>query len=69
MLAEVQDHFGFARDPQAAGFVEVTVTDRGPYVTGRIIDLTPMAFETLFGSTKRGTGKVVVAIPGKSVVP
>ena len=49
--------------------VEVTVTNRGPYVTGRIIDLTPKAFETLFGSTKPGTGKVVVAIPGKSAVP
>ena len=47
-------------------FIEVTVTDRGPYVPGRVIDLTPKAFEMLFGSTQKGTGRVVVAIPGKS---
>ena len=42
--------------------IEVTVTDRGPYVSGRIIDLTPKAFGASFGSTTVGTGQVVVQI-------
>lgn len=43
--------------------IEVTVTVRGPYVPGRVIDLTPRAFQQLFGGTRRGTGKVIVVVP------
>lgn len=50
------------RDPSKS--IEVTVTDRGPYVAGRIIDLTPKAFEALFASTRVGTGPVIVHVPG-----
>lgn len=51
------------RDPSKS--IEVTVTDRGPYVSGRIIDLTPKAFEALFGSTRAGTGPVIVHVLGR----
>lgn len=40
--------------------VKVTVTDRGPYATGGVIDLTPKAFEALFGSTRIGVGDMIV---------
>lgn len=43
--------------------IEVTVTDRGPYVSGRIIDLTPSAFTALFESTRAGIGSVIVQVP------
>jgi rare lipoprotein A len=49
--------------------IEVTVTDRGPYVTGRVIDLTPKAFETLFGSVRKGIGQVVVSTPERPATP
>jgi rare lipoprotein A len=51
------------RDPSKS--IEVTVTDRGPYVSRRIIDLTPKAFEALFGSTRSGVGPVIVQVPGR----
>jgi rare lipoprotein A (peptidoglycan hydrolase) len=41
----------------------VTVTDRGPYVAGRVMDLTPKAFRQLFGGLTRGLGQVVVVVP------
>jgi rare lipoprotein A len=44
--------------------IEVTVTDRGPYAPGRVIDLTKTAFEKLFGNIRVGLGDVVVKIPG-----
>jgi rare lipoprotein A len=43
--------------------IGVTVTDRGPYVAGRVIDLTRAAFEALVGSTARGLVKVTVTLP------
>ncbi len=43
--------------------IEVIVTDRGPVPLGRVMDLTPKAFETLFGSTNVGFGQVVVTMP------
>ena len=43
--------------------INVTVTDRGPYVQGRIIDLTPTAFKALAGSTAPGVMKVEVTVP------
>lgn len=46
------------KDPSRS--IHVTVTDRGPYIDGRVIDLTPAAFQALFGSTKIGVGPVVV---------
>ena len=49
------------RDPSKS--IDVTVTDRGPYISGRIIDLTPKAFRALFGTTGIGTGPVIVSIP------
>ncbi len=44
-------------------FVEVTVTDRGPYIRGRIIDLSERAAE-LLGMTKNGVAGVVVEADG-----
>ena len=41
--------------------------DRGRYIPGQVIDLTPRAFNQLFGDTRRGTGQVVVVIPGRTV--
>ena len=43
--------------------IEVTVTDRGPYAAGRIIDLTPAAFKALNGSTGAGVVQVKVTVP------
>lgn len=43
--------------------VNVVVTDRGPYVAGRIIDLTPAAFTALAGSRAAGLIRVLVSIP------
>ena len=51
------------KDPSRS--IEVTVTDRGPYVPGRIIDLTPKAFKALFGSQHSGISPVIVAVPQK----
>jgi hypothetical protein len=50
-----------ASDPSRS--VTVTVTDRGPYVAGRVIDLTPAAFVALVGSTAPGVVNVVVTVP------
>ncbi len=44
--------------------VQVTVTDYGPFVTGRVIDLTPTVFTKLFGSTRQGVGSVIVTNNG-----
>jgi rare lipoprotein A len=43
--------------------ITVTVTDRGPFVVGRVIDLTPAAFIALVGSTAPGIVRVVVMVP------
>ncbi len=51
-----------ASDPHRS--ITVTVTDRGPYVTGRVIDLTPAAFKALVGSLAPGVVQVVVTVPG-----
>jgi len=40
----------------------VTVTDRGPYAAGRVIDLTLAAFIALLGSTALGVVQVVVTV-------
>ena len=44
-------------------FITVTITDRGPYVAGRIIDLTKTAFKALVGSTTTGLVRATVTIP------
>lgn len=46
-----------ADQPQSSGFA-VTVNDAGPYVRGRVLDLSTGAFKRLFGSLKRGHGAV-----------
>ncbi len=46
-----------AGQPQSSGFA-VTVNDSGPYVRGRVLDLSTGAFKRLFGSLKRGHGPV-----------
>lgn len=51
------------RDPSRS--IEVTVTDRGPDASGRVIDLTPKPFQSLFGDLGSGLGRVVVHVPGK----
>lgn len=51
------------KDPTRS--IAVTITDRGPYAPGRIIDLTPSAFTALFGSTRIGVADVIVVIPVK----
>lgn len=43
--------------------ITVTATDRGPYVTGRVIDLGPAAFTALVGSLAPGVVQVVVTVP------
>ena len=43
--------------------ISVEVTDRGPYVTDRIIDLTPTAFQALAGSLDSGVVQVKVQVP------
>ena len=49
-----------ADDPRRS--IDVVVTDRGPYVAGRIIDLTPAAFTALTGGLAAGVVRVVVTI-------
>jgi rare lipoprotein A len=44
--------------------VNVTITDRGPYKAGRVIDLTPAAFQALTGTLSAGLARVVVTLPG-----
>ena len=43
--------------------ISVEITDRGPYVTGRIIDLTPTAFQALAGGLDGGVMQVKVQVP------
>jgi len=43
--------------------IKVTITDRGPYGPGRVIDLTKAAFESLVGSTRSGLANVIVTVP------
>jgi hypothetical protein len=43
--------------------ITVRITDRGPYVTGRVIDLSPAAFVALVGSLDIGVARVVVTVP------
>jgi hypothetical protein len=43
--------------------IQVTVTDRGPYIPGRLIDLTKAAFTGLAGGIDMGLVKVVVTLP------
>jgi rare lipoprotein A len=43
--------------------ITVRITDHGPYVPGRVIDLTPAAFVALVGSLNVGVTRVVVTIP------
>jgi hypothetical protein len=50
-----------ASDPNRS--VTVKITDRGPFIRGRIIDLTPAAFTALVGSTAPGLAQVVVTVP------
>lgn len=38
--------------------ITVVVSDRGPFVKGRVIDLEKDAFLALFGTTRRGLGRV-----------
>ena len=49
-----------ASDPSRS--ITVTVTDRGPYVPGRVIDLSPAAFTALVGSLAAGVEQVVVTV-------
>ena len=44
--------------------VEVTVNDRGPYVRGRVIDLSARAAREL-GMTRRGLALVRIEVPAK----
>jgi len=50
-----------AGDPSRS--ITVTVTDRGAYVAGRVIDLSPAAFTALVGSLAPGVVQVVVTVP------
>lgn len=53
-------------DPETTKYVEVSIVDRGPFVDGRIIDLTPSAFEDLGFPLTKGIAKVeleVISIP------
>lgn len=43
--------------------ISVVVTDRGPYVSGRVIDLTPAAFRALVGSLREGVVQAKVTVP------
>ncbi len=45
------------KDPDSQPQVTVKINDRGPYVSGRIIDLSEKAFDVLF-DTGSGTGHV-----------
>ena len=50
-----------ASDPKTS--ITVTVTDRGPYAAGRVIDLTKAAFKKLAGSLSGGVIDVKVGVP------
>jgi rare lipoprotein A len=50
-----------AEDPSRS--ITVTITDRGPYAVGRVIDLTKTAFKALAGSTSVGLVNVIVTLP------
>jgi rare lipoprotein A len=43
--------------------IQVTITDRYPYATGRVIDLTKGAFQALVGNTNIGLVPVTVDVP------
>lgn len=45
-------------DPNTGRSVVVTVTDRGPFIGGRTLDLSRAAFSRLFNGTSRGVGRV-----------
>lgn len=45
-------------DPNTGRSAIVTVTDRGPYVAGRSLDLSKAAFNRIFNGTSRGVGRV-----------
>lgn len=46
-----------AQKPESSGFA-VTVNDSGPYVSGRVLDLSTGAFKRLYGGLNRGHGPV-----------
>lgn len=53
-------------DPETTKWVEVSIVDRGPFVEGRIIDLTPQAFEDLGFPLSKGIANVeleVISLP------
>ena len=53
-------------DPDQGGdgkSVDVEVTDHGPFVAGRIVDLTPRAFRELTGNPDLGIVHVIMEIP------
>lgn len=45
-------------DPNTGKSVVVRVNDRGPFVSGRGLDLSRAAFSRLFGGTSKGVGRV-----------
>lgn len=47
--------------------IEATVTDRGPYVAPRIIDLSKRVADEL-GITKRGVGSVEIFLPAQKTI-
>lgn len=49
--------------------VVVKITDRGPYIKGRIIDLTPKAAQAIGLTWKKGLASVTVAPIAKTVTP
>ena len=49
--------------------VVVKITDRGPYIKGRIIDLTPKAAQAIGLTWKKGLASVTVAPIAKTVIP
>ena len=48
---------------EASGFA-VTVNDSGPYVSGRVLDLSTGAFTRLYGGLERGHGPVCYRVIG-----
>ena len=50
-------------DDDPSRSIQVTVTDRGPYAIGRVIDLTRTAFRALVGNTDVGLARVRVIVP------
>lgn len=44
-------------------FVDVVITDRGPFTAGKIIDLTPRAFNAI-GNTRQGVLNVKIEVIG-----